>query len=251
MENFINHSTFVAKKAKSMLKYGSMDINEVKNAVYGTNKNLFECYFDELVLCNKKFNLTSILSKNEVFIKHFIDSAVGADNFKQNANVLEVGSGAGFPSLPLKIVRSDLQFTLVESTGKKCGFLTEIVDKLNLNGVKVVNARAEELAMDALYRERYDAVCARAVARLNVLCEYCLPFVKVGGTFIAYKGDCDEEIKEAENAIKILGAKIKKVERYALPDGLGDRALVIIEKIKPTPEKYPRGNGKERKQPIL
>ncbi len=228
-----------------------MDIEKVIGAVYGEKKQVFYTYLNLLQEGNKKFNLTSVLEEKEAFIKHFIDSAAGESLFPENCSVLEVGSGGGFPSIPLKILREDLHFTLVESTGKKCGFLNEVVDKLGLCGVQVVNARAEELARNALYREKYGAVCARAVARLNVLCEYCLPFVKTGGLFIAYKGDCADEVNEAARAVEVLGGKIVKVERYSLPENMGERSLVVIEKVKRTPEKYPRGRGMERKKPIV
>lgn len=209
-------------------------------------------FFAELLKeYNKKYNLTSITEEREVKYKHFIDSLAGESFFFSGANVLEVGSGAGFPSLPLKIVREDLQFTLVESTGKKCEFLKTAVKELGLNGVELVNARAEELAHDEHYREKFDVCCARAVARLNTLCEYCIPFVKVGGSMIAYKGEAEEEIKEAKNAIRILGGERIKEYSYELPENFGKRTLIVLSKDHPTALKYPRGNGKERKSPLL
>ncbi len=228
----------------------SMNIEKYKKAVYEDRRENFEKFYNLLIEGNKKFNLTAVLEEKEVFLKHFLDSACGEGYFKEGASVLEVGSGGGFPSIPLKILREDLKFTLVESTGKKCGFLTDVVDKLGFSCVQVVNSRAEELAKEVKFREKYDAVCARAVAKLNSLCEYCLPFLKVGGVFIAYKGDCDEEVKEAERAIKILGGRLKAVERFTLSEQAGIRSLVVIEKIAPTPLKYPRGNGQERKKPL-
>ena len=205
---------------------------------------------DNLRAVNEVMNLTTVTEEREMWIKHFLDSILGAELFPSCAKCLEVGSGGGFPSLPLKIFRDDLSFTLVESTGKKCEYLKDACKKLELKGVEVVSARAEELSRDGKYRESYDAVTARAVARLNTLCEYCLPFVKVGGIFIAYKGDAKEELKEASNAIKILGGKIKAVKEYELPDGSGSRNIIVIEKVSSTPSKYPRGNGKERKKPL-
>ena len=199
---------------------------------------------------NKSFNLTSICDEKGIFYKHFLDSCLGESLFPQGAEVVEIGSGGGFPSLPVKILRPDLKFTLIESTGKKCGFLNEAVEKLGLSCVQVKNIRAEEGAHDKNLREKFDICCARAVARLNTLCEYCLPFVKVGGAFIAYKGDADEEIAEAENAVKVLGGKIENIIRYELPEGCGKRTLIVIRKIKPVPDKYPRGQGKERKNPL-
>ena len=205
---------------------------------------------DNLRAVNEVMNLTTVTEEREMWIKHFLDSILGAELFPVGAKCLEVGSGGGFPSVPLKIFRDDLSFTLVESTGKKCEYLKDACKKLELKGVEVVSARAEELSRDDKYRESYDAVTARAVARLNTLCEYCLPFVKVGGIFIAYKGDAKEELKEASNAIKILGGKIKAVKEYELPDGSGSRNIIVIEKVSSTPSKYPRGNGTERKKPL-
>lgn len=219
------------------------------HALIKENSDKFNFLAELLKEHNKMYNLTSICDDEGIYYKHFLDSVVGEEYFKQGATVAEIGSGGGFPSLPLKIVRDDLKFTLVESTGKKCNYLNTVVDKLNLKGVKVVNMRAEDGARDKVYREKFDVCCARAVARLNTLSEYCLPYVKSGGKFIAYKGDCDEELAEAENAIKILGGEIEKVIRYEL-ENCGRRTIVIVKKLNPTPAKFPRGNGKERKQPL-
>ena len=199
---------------------------------------------------NKICNLTSVTDEKGVKYKHFYDSIFGEKLISHGANVIEIGSGGGFPSIPLKIVRDDLKFTLIESTAKKCRFLESVVDSLSLNCVQVKNLRAEEGAHDKNLREKFDFAVARAVAQLNTLCEYCLPFVKVGGKFIAYKGDASEEIKGAENAIKVLGGEIEEIVDYSLPEDFGKRSLVVIRKIKPTPSAYPRGLGKERKQPL-
>ena len=152
--------------------------------------------------------------------------------------------------MPLKLIRDDLSFTLVESVGKKCEFLHAVVDKLGLSNVNIYSKRAEDLAKDAMHREKYDAATARAVARMNTLCEYCLPFVKTGGVFVVYKSGDMEEIEEAKNAYKILGGKLISAEKYELPQGYGERVLAIVEKVKNTPAKYPRGQGKERKAPL-
>ncbi len=226
-----------------------MDLQKYFKLINKDCEGKFEKFYELLDFHNKMYNLTAICGKEEVFLKHFLDSAAGESFFKEGAKVVEIGSGGGFPSIPLKIIREDLDFFLIESTGKKCIFLDCVVDNLNLSGVKVENARAEEAARRPELREKFDCATARAVARLNVLCEYCLPFVKKGGRFIAYKGDCDEEVKEAENAVKILGGRIDRVEKYSLPNG-DRRSLIIIEKTGSTPLKYPRGNGKERKQPL-
>jgi 16S rRNA (guanine527-N7)-methyltransferase len=226
-----------------------MDINYYQNLITEKYGEKFEQLFNLLIEYNNKYNLTSITEKRDVFNKHFLDSVLGESFIKHGANVIEIGSGGGFPSLPLKIVRDDLRFTLVESTGKKCSYLQTCVDNLGFKDVKVMNIRAEDGGRDKLLREKYDLCIARAVARLNTLCEYCLPFVKVGGEFIAYKGDAEEEVKEAATAVKILGGKIERVEEYYLPNG-DKRCLVIIKKQTPTPPKYPRGQGKERKSPL-
>ncbi|MDE7158687.1 MAG: 16S rRNA (guanine(527)-N(7))-methyltransferase RsmG [Clostridiales bacterium] len=210
----------------------------------------FALFSDLLLDYNKKYNLTSITEQKDVVYKHFIDSLAGEFLFSQGDNVLEVGSGAGFPSLPLKIVREDLHFTLVESTGKKCEFLKTAVKELGLSHVEVINARAEELAKDETYREKFDTCCARAVARLNTLSEYCIPFIKVGGKMIAYKGEAQDEVTEAKKAVSLLGGGKAQEFSYSLPEGYGKRTLVCIPKQSSTPSKYPRGNGKERKVPL-
>ncbi len=207
--------------------------------------------FEELLLeYNKKCNLTSITAKNEVFIKHFLDSVAGESLFPLNSKVVEIGSGGGFPSIPLKIIREDLDFTLIESTGKKCVFLNEVVDKLQLDCVQVLNIRAEDGARDKNLREKFDVACARAVAQLNTLCEYCLPYVRIGGCFIAYKGEAENEIQNSLKAVEILGGKIDGVLSFDLPEDGGKRNIIKITKVKPTPQTYPRGQGRERKNPL-
>ena len=207
----------------------------------------FEKYYELLVFYNEKFNITAITEKSEVYKKHFIDSVLGVDKVC-GQTLIDIGSGGGFPAIPIKIVKEDISLTMLEATGKKCEFLKTVVKELGLNNVTVINGRAEDLAKKEEYREKFDVCTARAVARLNSLCEYCMPFVKVNGTFVAYKGDSKEEVVESQNAIKILGGKIKEVVEYNLDDA--SRSLVCIEKIKNTDKKYPRGNGKERKNPL-
>ena len=214
------------------------------------NLKKFELFRQILTEYNKKCNLTSILEKRDMYIKHFLDSVIPAELFPLNSSVAEIGSGGGFPSIPLKIVRPDLSFTLMESTGKKCTYLEETVKELGLDRVKVLNIRAEEGGRKPNLREKFDIAEARAVASLNTLCEYCMPFVKVGGLFIAYKGDVEKELEESKNAIEILGGAIEKVHSYFLPEDSGSRTVVVIKKIKKTPEKYPRGRGLERKKPL-
>ena len=225
---------------------------EKKFSLYGINltekqKNLFDKYYDILIEYNNKFNITAITEKEEVIIKHFVDSVLFVDMLHCE-NLIDVGSGGGFPAIPIKILNEDMKVTLLEATGKKCEFLSAVIKELGLKNVTVINKRAEDLAKDPLYREKFDACSARAVARLNTLCEYCMPFVKVGGKFYAFKGQVGEEIEEAKNAIKILGGNIANVYERKLEDA--KRTLVEIEKINSTDLKYPRGNGKERKSPL-
>ncbi len=225
------------------------DILREKNLIKcETHVQKLEKFLNLLKIWNEKFNLTTIKEDKDVEIKHFEDSLSGASLFKENKNVVEIGSGGGFPSIPIMIVREDLNFTLVESVGKKCEFLKEVIKELSLNAV-VLNKRAEDLGKDSLYRENFDIVTARAVANMQTLCEYCLPLIKVGGEFIAYKS-VNDEIKLAKNAIDVLGGKYVGGKTYNLSENQGERIIYVIEKIKNTPPKYPRGNGKERSKPL-
>lgn len=227
-----------------------MEIDNYLDLVLNKCSAQFNCFAQMLKDYNKICNITSITDDKGITYKHFLDSIAGEFMFSKGADVVEIGSGGGFPSIPLKIVRDDLKFTLIESTGKKCTFLKGVVDKMKIDGVQVLNIRAEDGAHDKKLREKFDFACARAVARLNILCEYCLPFVKVGGRFIAYKGIADEEIKEAENAFKVLGGEMEKTVEYELPGDGGKRTLICIRKVRPTPLLYPRGQGRERKNPL-
>ena len=195
---------------------------------------------------NEKFNLTAITEKREVYLKHFVDSLTGAKFI--TGDFLDVGSGGGFPSVPIKILKPELKATLLEATGKKCEFLRELVKELGLKDVQIICGRAEELAHDKFYREKFEFCTARAVAALPILSEYCLPFVKLNGKFIAYKGDAEQEISDAEKAVKILGGRIENVEKIDLSGNL--RTIIVINKESKTPEEYPRANAKIRKKPL-
>lgn len=223
---------------------------EFLDGVSAENRERLELFRKLLLEYNEKYNLTSILDEKDIYIKHFYDSIAPEKFFSGGASVMEIGSGGGFPSVPLKIVRDDLRFTLVESRGKKCEFLNVVKKELALENFIVINARAEELAASPGHREKYDICVARAVAKLNTLCEYCMPFVKVGGCFIAYKGDCDDELKESLNAVSLLGGEIERIYDYELPENSGRRKVIIVKKVRKTPEKYPRGRGLERKKPL-
>lgn len=232
-------------------KEENMQLKEsLESVILKEKREKFEAFRALLTEYNEKFNLTTIIEEKEVYYKHFLDSCAGAFLFKQGGKGAEIGSGAGFPSIPLKILRDDLSFDLFESVGKKCEFLQVVVDKLGLSGMNIYKLRAEEAATNAKFRERYDHAVARAVARMNTLTEYCLPFVKKGGTFIAYKSGDRTEIEEAENAYKTLGGRLKQVYGYELPENYGARILAVVEKIKETPARYPRGQGRERKSPL-
>ncbi len=216
----------------------------------------FEIYYRELVAWNEKCNLTAITDYEQVQVKHFLDSltcllAVGCPRSEVQGRAIDIGAGAGFPGLPLKIVCPGLQLTLLEATGKKVRFLEHIVNRLELEGVEVIQGRAEEVGRDPAHRERYDLALARAVASLSVLVEYALPFCRVGGLFVAQKGpEVEPEVEAAEAAITILGGKLHRIMHLELPPLAEPRSLVVIEKVAPTPEKYPRRPGIPSKRPL-
>lgn len=225
---------------KEYLQSIGLKDEEVERAV-----KKFDKYREMLVEWNNKFNLTSITDKAEVELKHFIDSLAGLSFI--NGSVLDVGSGAGFPSLPLAIIRQDCKFTLADATGKKITFLNEVIQELELTNARTIHIRAEDLPKD----EYYDCVVARAVAPLNVLAEYCIPFLKIGGEFIAYKAyDIDEELNASKTAIHILGAKTDKVVEVPLFESEIIRKLVIIKKISKTKPIYPRSGNKPKLAPL-
>lgn len=210
----------------------------------------FSLFFDILITENEKINLTRIIEKEDVVKKHFLDSIFLEKFIKNNSKIIDIGAGAGFPSIPLKILRPDLKFTLVDSVNKKINFLNLAIEKLNLENMEALHVRCEDLAQKNEYRENFDVCVSRAVAELNILCEYCLPFVKVGGIFIAYKTEnISEELKRAEKSIKILGGKVKEIFIYDL-DNERKNSLIIIEKVERTPKQYPRRGNKPRLSPI-
>ena len=213
----------------------------------------FADYYNLLIESNKVMNLTAITNPKEVAIKHFIDSLAAYDEkvFKDKRTVIDVGSGAGFPGLPLKIYDEELCVTLLDSLGKRISFLEKVVDELQLKGIGCVKARAEDAAHDEKMREKFAIATARAVAPLNVLTEYVLPFVKVGGTMIALKGKkAEEETNQAVNAISVLGGEITDKKAVKLPEMEDERYIVTIKKIISTPNKYPRRAGAPLKRPL-
>lgn len=225
-----------------------------------TQRENFELYYKVLVEWNEVMNLTTITEYEDVLLKHFVDSlaiqkALEGNNINLDLNdylkVIDIGTGAGFPGIPLKIVFNKLEVTLLDSLNKRIKFLNEVVEKLSLKGVKAIHGRAEDYAGMKEYRGRYDLCVSRAVANLSTLSEYCLPYVKQGGYFISYKsGNIDEELKESARAVKILGGEIVNTSKLTLPGSDIDRSFVIIKKIKQTSAKYPRKAGLPAKEPI-
>lgn len=202
---------------------------------------------------NQKINLTSIIEDEEIDIKHFIDSVIPLKTglFNDKLRVIDIGTGGGFPGLPLKIMNKDLDILLLDSTNKKINFLDIVINSLGLEGIEAYHGRAEEMARKKGFREQYDIAISRAVASLDTLTEYCLAFVKLGGHFISMKGpDIEEELRDGEKAINVLGGRIKEVKKFTLPKTDIVHSLIIIEKIRETPTKYPRMGGKPRKQPL-
>ena len=216
-------------------------------------KQQFIAFYEYLVEKNKVMNLTGITEFQEVLVKHFLDSraCVKAVDMKKVTTVMDIGTGAGFPGVPLKIAFPHLEACLLDSLKKRVNFLEETFALLKLQNITAIHGRAEEFAKNKSYRETYDLCVSRAVSNLATLSEYCLPYVKVGGKFISYKsGTVQEEAEQAEKAVRILGGKIQNVVYFNLPNSEIQRSLVVIEKIKPTPGKYPRQAGTPLKEPL-
>lgn len=210
-------------------------------------------YYEMLVEKNKVMNLTAITEYKDVVIKHFADSAaiINAININNVENVIDIGTGAGFPGMVMKILFPHLKITLLDSLNKRINFLNEVIERLNLDRIKTIHGRAEDFAQDKLFREKYNLCVSRAVANLSTLSEYCIPFVAVNGYFVSYKsGECEEEVHNAGKAVHRLGAKVDKIVDFILPDTDINRKFIVIHKLSATPHIYPRKAGIPSKDPI-
>ena len=209
--------------------------------------NKLNIFYSELIFYNNSFNLTAIMEENEVFIKHFLDSIFPQFLIEKNSSVIDIGAGAGFPSLPLKIYRPDLNVTMIDSLNKRVNFLNDVIKKLELENISAFHARAEDFAKTS--RENFDYAVVRAVAKIPTLIEYAFPLLKVGGRLLCYKGgDVEEELKQSENALKILGGVVERVEKFNLEGN--SRTIVLIKKFEHTPSKYPRSKNLPKLKPL-
>lgn len=214
---------------------------------------LFDKYRNLILEYNKVMDITNITDEEGMYIKHFLDSVLIKNsniNFN-NVKLIDIGTGGGFPGIPLKIIYPSVNITLLDSLNKRVNFLNNVVKELDLRDVETIHGRAEEFARKDSYREVYDIAVSRAVAQLSTLIEYCLAYVKVGGYFISMKGpNYKEELKQAGNSLKVMGGKVTEIIEYSLPNNNGDRTIIVIKKICSTPKKYPRGQGKPRNMPL-
>lgn len=234
---------------KEILKSATADFKIQLNNLQLTQ---LEKYFELLVEWNEKINLTAITDAEGVAIKHFADSLTLFNyvDVPENSRVIDVGTGAGFPGIVLKIARPDIELTLLDSLNKRLVFLDNILTEIGLSA-QLIHSRAEDGGQNIDLRESYDFVVSRAVAQLNVLSEYCLPYARLGGSFVALKGpDADNEISNAKRAVQILSGKIKNTYKFSLPNKGGERSIIVIEKNQPTPDKYPRNSGKIKAKPL-
>ncbi len=230
------------------------DLSEIGVTLTEKQMNQFLRYYELLIEWNEVMNLTAITDYDDVMKKHFVDSLslIKTYDISKNAKVIDVGTGAGFPGLALKIAYPNLQVTLLDSLNKRIHFLNEVITQLGLTGVETIHGRAEDFSKPGKLRETFDLCVSRAVANMSTLSEYCLPFVKVGGEFISYKSEkTEEELKNANKAISVLGGKHDRSEEFYLPDSDIYRNLVVVKKIKVTPKKFPRKAGLPSKEPII
>ena len=227
-------------------------INKCKNnniKIPNDLKNFFE-YMNQIIEWNKKINLTTIINEEDFIIKHYIDSLTVIDFIGPEDHVIDIGTGAGFPGMPIKMFHKEQKVTLVDSVGKKLNVIKDISKKLNIIDLEIIHSRAEDLAQNKEYREKYDVAVSRAVSNMTTLVEYLLPFVKIGGKVLCMKGpNLEEELNQSKHAIEILGGKIIEVKKIIL-DKEHERSIVIIEKTKSTPKQYPRPQNKPLKDPL-
>ena len=211
----------------------------------------FYLYMNILLKKKKKINLTAITNEKEIILKHFVDSLTINKYIEDSKSLIDVGTGAGFPGIPIKILRQDLKITLLDSLNKRINFLNEVIEKLELKNIECIHGRAEEFGKNKNYREKYDISTSRAVANMSTLSEYLIPFVKIGGKVLAMKGDkAEEELEEAKKAIKLLGGKVENIDNFYLPNSDIKRSIIIIKKIEKTEMKFPRKPGMPAKEPI-
>lgn len=211
---------------------------------------LFYKYMKEIIEWNEKINVTAITEEKEFIRKHFVDSLTISNLIKDGEKIIDIGTGAGFPGIPLKIIKENSNITLIDSVNKKLNVIRDISQKIELSNLEIIHTRAEDLANNELYREKFDIVTTRAVSNFSTIMEYMLPFIKIGGKAICMKGpNFQEELAKAKRAIQILGGNIKNVETCVVSNDF-ERNIIIVEKIKNTPKKYPRGQGKPLKEPL-
>ena len=229
----------------------NINLNDLDLKLNNTQIKNFYDFMNFLIEKNKVMNLTGITEPKEIILKHFIDSLTILKYIDKNDFVIDVGTGAGFPGLPLKMADNSLEMTLLDSLNKRINFLNEVIEYISLDKINTIHGRAEDFGKNTEYREKYDVATSRAVAPLNILLEYMLPFVKIGGKCICMKGsNCDDEIENAKKAIEILGGKIEKIEKFNLPNSDNNRTILIIKKVKKINDQYPRNAGIPTKKPL-
>lgn len=229
----------------------SQKLKQIGIEITKTQTAQFYEYMELLIEWNKKINLTSIVEEKEIILKHFVDSLTISKYIKENDNIADIGTGAGFPGIPLKIIKPKNNFVLIDSLNKRINFLNEVINKNKLERIHTIHARAEEIGHNKTYRNQFDIITSRAVAKLNVLLEYMMPLLKIGGRCICLKGpNVDEEIEEAKSAMMILGGEIEKKEEIILPDSDNKRTIIIVKSVKQLPNKYPRKAGTPTSSPL-
>lgn len=236
---------------KEKISYMSDKFEQAGFTFSDLQKRQFYTFYNMLIDKNKVMNLTGITEFTEVVEKHFLDSIYlnHVTDLDQPVKIIDLGTGAGFPGIPLKIAFPEIEITLVDSLNKRIHFIEEVIEELGLTSIYAVHARAEELAQNSEYREKFDLCISRAVANLSTLEEYCLPFVHIGGKFISYKsGEIEEEVQESKKACFLLGGKLKEVYKFDLEES--KRSFVVVEKVKTTPKTYPRKAGTPSKMPL-